>query len=111
MNPAPSGARLAVAYQGVHTGGVQLDTFFIGHDGGLHVAWVVGTGLWNKPAPIGSPNIRPQGRALPPGDALLCHWHSFQMVQGVLTLSDSRVSSPFSLSGMMARYMWRRQPV
>ncbi|QQZ59007.1 hypothetical protein JI735_19995 [Paenibacillus sonchi] len=58
---APSGAGIAASYQGVHSGGLQIDTFFIGDDGALYVAWVFGTGTWNRPVGISRPNIAPPG--------------------------------------------------
>ncbi|MEV3986242.1 hypothetical protein [Nonomuraea sp. NPDC049758] len=64
MNPALPGARTAAAYQGIHEGGLQTDTFFIGRDGGLYVAWIVGTGAWNAPFRITPDNMAPQGCAV-----------------------------------------------
>jgi hypothetical protein len=58
---------LAVSYQGIHEGGLQLDKFFIGADGGLYVAWVVGTGTWNSPVRISRPNIAPPGASVAVG--------------------------------------------
>jgi hypothetical protein len=55
---APSNAHVAAALQGSD----QLDTFVVGKDGGVHVAWVVGTGAWA----IGAGPITPAGLA-PPG--------------------------------------------
>lgn len=67
MNQAPAGARIATSFQGVHSGGLQLDTFFIGHDGGLYVAWVVGTGAWNAPFRITPANMAPPGAPVAAG--------------------------------------------
>jgi hypothetical protein len=67
MNPSPPAARIAVSYQGVHSGALQVDTFFIGNDGALYVAWVVGTGHWNRPVRISRPNIAPPGASVTVG--------------------------------------------
>ena len=41
----------------------QTDVFAVDRNGTLHVAWVVGGGAWNGPAPIG-PGIFPPGAAV-----------------------------------------------
>ncbi|WP_446212409.1 hypothetical protein [Micromonospora sp. IBSANI012] len=64
MNPAPPGAPVAVAFQGVHSGGTQLDVFFIGNDGGLYVGWIVDPGAWNAPVRITPPHMAPAGAAV-----------------------------------------------
>lgn len=67
MNPAPPGAPVAAAYQGVHSGGNQLDVFFIGNDGGLYVGWVVGLGAWNRPVRITRADMAPAGAEIAVG--------------------------------------------
>ncbi len=58
-NLAPPGAPVAAAAQGAN----QLDVFTVGHDGAVHVAWVVGGGAWAT-MPGG---ITPAGQSVPGG--------------------------------------------
>jgi hypothetical protein len=39
----------------------QSDAFFIGENGALHVAWVIGGGTWNHPFQISAPGLAPVG--------------------------------------------------
>ncbi len=55
--PIPAGANLTTANQGSN----QLDLFFIGNDGALFVAWVVGFGIWEHPFRISQPGMAPAG--------------------------------------------------
>jgi predicted Fe-Mo cluster-binding NifX family protein len=55
---APGGAGIATAHQ---VDEHQLDVFFIGEDGALHVSWVVDGGIWQGPVGISPPGIAPKG--------------------------------------------------
>ncbi|WP_318582173.1 beta propeller lectin [Bacillus paranthracis] len=58
----PPAANTAISYRGFKIDGkIQLDTYFIGNDGALYVAWVIGPGTWNRPVRISKPNIAPPG--------------------------------------------------
>lgn len=63
-NFAPPGACLATAYQTND----QLDVFVVGHDGAIHVTWVIGLGIWSdgEPGHDGPARITPLDLA-PPG--------------------------------------------
>ncbi len=55
--PFPSGGHLAVERQSDH----QLDVFFIGRDGALHVSWVIDGETWQGPVRISRPGLAPSG--------------------------------------------------
>jgi hypothetical protein len=55
---APKGASVAAAHQ---TDNHQLDVFFIGEDGALHVSWVIDGGIWQGPVAITPPGVAPKG--------------------------------------------------
>ena len=54
---APPGAALATAHQYDD----QLNVFYLGRDGGLHVTWVTGHGVWRSPVRITPPHLAPPG--------------------------------------------------
>ena len=61
---APPGASIAVAKQSAN----QLDAFFVGNDGAVHVTWVIGGGRWTDgaagnqgPVPITPAGLAPKG--------------------------------------------------
>lgn len=63
-NLAPPGASIAVAKQSAN----QLDAFFVGNDGAVHVTWVIGGGRWTDgaagnrgPVPITPAGLAPKG--------------------------------------------------
>ena len=58
---APGGARLVTARQVDHH---QLDVFFIGYDGALHVSWVIDGDFWQGPVGISPAGLAPPGGCL-----------------------------------------------
>ena len=58
--PFPRGAHLSTARQSDH----QLDVFFIGHDGALHVSWVIDVGIWQGPLRISRKGVAPPGASV-----------------------------------------------
>lgn len=61
---APKGARVATAHQVDHH---QLDVFFIGVDGALHVCWARDGGVWQGPVGITPVGIAPGGGGVATG--------------------------------------------
>jgi hypothetical protein len=66
----PAGGCLTTAMQGAN----QLDVFYVGNDGAVHVTWVVGGGHWSDgtpgnppPAPITPPNFAVAGSCVAAG--------------------------------------------
>ncbi len=56
----PVGATLATGRQGQD----QSDAFFVGANGAVYVAWVIGGGIWTAPFQIANAGIAPPGAAL-----------------------------------------------
>jgi hypothetical protein len=55
--PFPRAAHLTAARQSDN----QIDVFFIGHDGGLYVSWLVSGGIWQGPLRISRKGVAPPG--------------------------------------------------
>jgi predicted Fe-Mo cluster-binding NifX family protein len=57
-NIAPKGAGIAAAHQ---VDDHQLDVFFVGNDGALHVSWVIDGGVWQGPVAVTPAGVAPKG--------------------------------------------------